>query len=244
MVKPYRKPPNVVRSGIKDAWNAFMVQDAVFCDADIPFCPTTASAPPKQVLSWPKAKSMHAAALTNKDFDYHIDAFIHFFEDDDKFDGPCSGIWADPESAISIIKHFDGMITPDYSTYQDFPEPIKLYSTYCMRAFGYWAGVQGVNVINNVRWGTKETWRYSFSGIPKHSIICIGTLGGSPRKLADRSRFNLGFEKMLEKLEPSCIVVVGSANYPCFSLARNAGIEIVSFKSETSQRFSKKASHE
>ncbi|MBQ0071515.1 MAG: DUF4417 domain-containing protein, partial [Spirochaetales bacterium] len=39
-------------------------------------------------------------------------------------------------------------ITPDFSTNQDFPEAIKIYATYRMRAFGYWLGREGIEVIN------------------------------------------------------------------------------------------------
>ena len=41
--------------------------------------------------------------------------------------------------------------TPDFSTYQDFPEPLKVYNTYRMRAFGYWLTKNGIKVINNIR---------------------------------------------------------------------------------------------
>lgn len=112
-----------------------------------------------------------------------------------------------------------------------------------MRTFGYWAGVQGVAVANDMCWGTKETWGYR-SGIPKYSIVCIGAVGGSPRRLADRERFNAGFREMTRRLELEAIVVVGSANYPCFEEARAAGIEVVAFASGAARAFEKKAAHE
>ncbi|MDO4484021.1 MAG: DUF4417 domain-containing protein [Clostridia bacterium] len=46
--------------------------------------------------------------------------------------------------------------------------------------------------MNNVRWGTSESYRYCFVGIPTHSVVAIGTVGGSPRKLEDRERFETG----------------------------------------------------
>lgn len=230
-----------IRPGIKDIWNAYLVEGAKFCEFDIPLCPTTAHEPPKKIVSWEEAQRIHGQAITRKNKDYKNEAFIHFFMDDDKFDGPRMGVWANPKRALNIIKHFAGVITPDFSTYQDFPEPIKVYSTYRMRVFGFWLAQHGIAVINNVRWGTRETWRYCFAGIPKHSIIiiCIGTVGGSPRKLRDRTRFNAGFDEMIEQLQPSTIVVVGSANYPCFNKARNKGIKVVAFASERSEAFAK-----
>ena len=55
------------------------------------------------------------------------------------------------------------------------PEPLKIYATYRMRLMGYWLGKNGLAVINNVRWGTEET--YSFlTGGPVMVVIDVFTL--------------------------------------------------------------------
>lgn len=234
----------IPRAGLKDIWNASMLEGAEFAEGDIPVCPCTASTLPKTVLPWPEAKSIHNKMMVKGAKGYHIDAFIHFYTDDCKLDGPKDGIWQKPRKAIEVMRHFDGIITPDYSTYHDFPEPLKTYNIYRMRTFGYWAGSNGVAVVNNVRWGTEESWRYCFSGIPKRSTVCIGTVGGSPRKLRDRMRFNAGFNEMIRRVEPETILVVGSASYPCFEKARECGIKVVQFDSETARAFKEKACDE
>ncbi|MDD6276054.1 MAG: DUF4417 domain-containing protein [Clostridia bacterium] len=142
--------------------------------------------------------------------------------------------------ALKVLCHFAGVITPDFSTYQDFPEPIKIYNTYRMRAFGYWLGVNGISVINNVRWGTSETYRYCFDGVQQNSIIAIGTCGGSPRKHIDRKRFEAGLAEFVNRLQPHTIVVYGSANYDCFDRLREQGIKIVAFSSETAKAFERR----
>lgn len=105
------------------------------------------------------------------------DAYINWYIDDYKFDGR-NGIWQDSKRALKIIKHFAGIITPDFSTYQDFPLAEKIHATYKMRTFGFWIGKEGVGVVNNVRWGTEETYDFCFEGIPMNSIVSIGTVGG------------------------------------------------------------------
>ena len=101
-----------------------------------------------------------------------------------------------------------------------------------MRAFGYWFGtICGHAVINNVRWGTLETYDYCFDGIPENSIVAIGTVGGSPRKLINRERFEHGLFEMVKRLSPHTIIVYGSENYPCFDKLREQGINIVSYPS-------------
>ena len=232
------------RRGIKDTWNAFMVEGAEFDVGDIPVCPTTAGVLPGSIISWPEAKRLHKKMLRHGKKDYACDSFVHFYVDDYKFDGRRRGIWLYPLATLEVLRHFEGVITPDFSTNQDFPEPIKTLATYRKRAFGYWLGRRGIAVINNVRWGTRETWRYSYSGIPKHSVVCIGTVGGSPRKLCDRTRFESGFFEMLSRLEPETIIVIGSADYRCLREASEKGANVVSFESEMAMSFKRTDLHE
>ena len=44
-------------------------------------------------------------------------------------------IWSKPYKALEKLRQCAGIITSDFSTYQDDPEPIKLYNTYRMQAF-------------------------------------------------------------------------------------------------------------
>lgn len=234
---------NAVRSGCKDVWNAFMAENAVFGKYDIPYCPTTAKQIPKDQVTWEEVKQIHRKHIAKGEKEYFVDAFINWNIDDYKFDGP-RGIWHDWKNALNIIKHFAGIITPDFSTYQDFPEAIKIHNTYRMRLYGYWLGKVGIAVINNVRWGTEETFDYCFEGIPTNSIVAIGTVGGGPRKLVDRPRFEVGLYKMVEVLKPHTILVYGSANGACFDELKKQGINIVSYQSKTSKDFERRKQHE
>lgn len=228
------------RAGCKDIWNAFMVEGADFViGSDIPVCPCTADSIPKRLISFVEAKRIHKLNH-QKDPNYRVDAFIHFYIDDQKFDGPQSGIWVKPYNAIEIIRHFSGAITPDFSTNADFPDPLKRNNTYRMRAFGRWLSVNGIPVINNVRWGTEETWDYCFDGIPYNSVVAIGTVASGIHKLVNRPDFEKGLFKMVEILKPHTILVYGSANYTCFKVLSDMGIRIVSFISDTNLAYSSK----
>lgn len=185
------------------------------------------------------AKQIYKKAIAHKDKEFNYDAFVCFYIDDYKFDG-IHGIWNDSKNALKILRHFSGTITPDFSTYQDFPEPIKLYNTYRMRAFGYWLGMNKIQVINNVRWGTPETYRYCWDGLPQNSILSIGTVGGSPKKLIDRKRFVDGLNELIKKLHPNTILVYGSSNYPCFEALKKSGVKIYSYPSQTNVVFTQK----
>lgn len=232
-----------VRKGCIDVFNAYMCDGAIYSQNDILYCPTTAKGPPEDIITWDEAKTIYRKAIKNKNKDFKHNAFVCFYTDDHKYDGP-RGIWHDSAHALKVLRHFAGAITPDFSTYQDFPEPLKIYNTYRMRVFGYWLSTNGIFVINNVRWGTPETYKYCFDGIPKNSIIAIGTVGGSPRKLIDRKRFEDGLREMVERLNPHTIIVYGSARYDCFEKLKEQGINIVAFSSETAKAFEGRKSNE
>lgn len=229
-----------IRKGCADMWNAFMVQGAEFVlGSDIPVCPCTTKDIPQKLISYVEAKHLHKIKHNSKP-DYHIDAYVHFYIDDQKFDGPKSSVWLYPSKALEVLRHFTGVITADFSTNADFPDPIKRYNTYRMRAFGFWLGSQGISVINNVRWGTEETWDYCFDGIPYNSIVSIGIVASGINKLENRPDFEAGLFKMVEVLNPHTIVVYGSANYDCFKKLSDMGIRIISFPSDTSLAFASK----
>lgn len=75
---------------------------------------------------------------------------------------------------------------------------------------------QGKYVIPNVRWGDERTYTKTvfdyipaFSGIPKNSIVSIGTYGCSKRK-EDKYFLEAGLEAMLTELIPQVVIVYGS----------------------------------
>ncbi len=227
-----------IRAGCKDVWNTFMVEGAKFTGNDIPICPTVMDGLPEAIVTYSEAKTIYRKEiLANKNF--HRQDWVYFFEDDWKF----SDIWDKPEKAIGILQHFGGIITPDYSTYQDFPMPMKISAVYRSRAFGYWVGQKkGLCVINSVRWGTRETWWYCFDGIPKGGVVAIGTVAGSPRLLENRPRFEAGLFEMARRLRPKTIIVYGSANFPSFKRLMTNGIRIIRFKSKMAAAFERRES--
>ena len=232
------------RNGIVDVWNAFMVEGASFGIHDIPFCPTTATSYPKKLISWSEAKRLHNAVVTQGKPNYKFDAFVHFYADDIKFDGAKSSIWLFPQKSLAVLRHFDGIITPDFSMFQDFPEAIKIFAVYQMRAFGFWASNQGLQVINNVRWGTKETRDYCFEGVPKRSVVSIGTVASGLRAKQNHIIFDSGVYDLADKLKPTAILVYGSSNYDCFNRLNQRGIKIITYESDTSKAFARREAYE
>ena len=231
---------NVPRTGCHDMWNAFMLKDAEFViGSDIPVCHSTKDIIPRELISYEDAKHIYKTKLNNEP-DFFVDAFVHFYIDDQKFDGPRDGIWNNPHKALDIIRHFAGAITPDFSTNADFPDAIKRYNTFRMRAFGHWLVSNNITVINNARWGTFETWDYCFDGIPLNSIISIGTVASGLHKLENRPLFEDGLRRLIEVVHPTIIIIYGSSKHSIFDELRKHKIKIISFPSKTSLAFNKR----
>ena len=217
-----------IRKGCKDVFNAFLVKDESFDGIfDIPVCKSNCSEIPKNLIAYDLTKSST-----------QFNSYVHFYIDDQKFDGP-RGIWNDPQKLLDRVKNFDGVITPDFSTNIDFPAPLKIYNTYKMRAIGCWLKRNGIKVINNVRWGDKSTYDYCFSGIPKHDIICIGTIGCIKEKKY-WELYKSGLDEMMKRLEPKILLVYGNVPDKFFKEYKNTDVIIKHYPSQTSLAFGKK----
>ncbi|MBQ2173524.1 MAG: DUF4417 domain-containing protein, partial [Alphaproteobacteria bacterium] len=99
-----------------------MVSGAKFSANDTPFCPTTAAALPERIITYKEAKEEYRRQLRKGSKEFTSDAFVCFYEDDHEFDS-IFGIWFRSGQAYKILRHFAGIITPDFSLYQDFPLP-------------------------------------------------------------------------------------------------------------------------
>ncbi|MBQ7501241.1 DUF4417 domain-containing protein [bacterium] len=138
--------------------------------------------------------------------------FVTFYEYDIEF----SDILKNPEKYYELIKTFAGIVTLDNSLYRDMPLQAQMSNTYRNRAVGYYYQKRGVYVIPNIRWGDERSYttkilpeKFAFLGIPKHSIVSIGTYGGI-RSREDKYFFKHGLKAMLEELLPEVVLVYGA----------------------------------
>ncbi len=138
--------------------------------------------------------------------------FICFYEHDIKF----REIITNTEDYVDDLKCFPGIITPDCSLYLDAPLCVQIADIYLNRAVGHYLQKSGLYVVPNVRWGDERTYtnaifkdKVAFLGVPKHSIVSVGTYGQI--KSAESKRyFREGLIAMLDELEPEVVLVYGS----------------------------------
>lgn len=210
---------NCVRKGCKEVWNAFLISTAYYEGAfEFPIIQPTDYIPNRLIV--------FSKAVSSKDYDQ----WVHFYQDDYSFER----IWRNPQRYLPILKHFNGVILPDCSTYRDMPLVMQLWNIYRSRAIGYWLQENGVKVIVNIRFGDSRTYGCCCDGVAKNCTIAVGS-HGNLKDEEDAQYFIEGINAVVERLEPRAIVVYGSAPDYVFSKYVAQGIKIIQFDSDIAQ---------
>ena len=173
---------------IDDGFRADLVRAASFKGIfEIPYIN-----PPKKIVL---PKDTIPFSLMNRTKDHS--EFVVFYEHDVKF--------------ADVI-----MATDDCSLYRDMPLNLQIANTYMNRAIGHYLQLHGIYVIPNVRWGDERSYttsilpeKFAFVGLPKHSIVSVGTYGCIQGK-ENKHYFREGLIAMLDELEPEYVLIYGS----------------------------------
>ena len=145
--------------------------------------------------------------------------FVVFYEHDIRF----ADILMATDCYFDELRNFAGVVSPDCSLYRDMPLVLQIANTYMNRAVGHYLQSHGIYVIPNVRWGDERSYttcelpeKFSFVGIPKQSIVSIGTYGCIQSR-ENRYYFREGLRAMIDELEPKIVLVYGSMPEEVFS---------------------------
>ncbi|MBO5449399.1 MAG: DUF4417 domain-containing protein [Ruminococcus sp.] len=146
-------------------------------------------------------------AKTAKD---RTDKGVHFFLDDYQF----TRVWNNPTNYIELLKQFRIVLTPDFSLYSDFPRAMQIYNHYRKHWLGaYWES-NCIKVIPTICWSDESSFEWCFEGEPVGSIVAVSSVGTQQNKNSKRA-FLLGYEKMLERLQPETIIFYGNIPDEC-----------------------------
>lgn len=146
---------------------------------------------------------------------------VHFFLDDYQF----NRVWTTPDRYIDLLEKFKYVLSPDFSTYTDFPAAIQIYNHYRKHWLAAYWQEQGIQVIPTISWSTEESFEWCFDGEPKHSTVAISSVGTQMSK-DSKELFLNGYKRMIEILEPNTVIMYGSIPEAC---ARNI-VRIQSFQ--------------
>lgn len=135
---------------------------------------------------------------------------VHFFLDDYQF----VRVWSQPDSYLNMLRKFQAVLTPDFSTYTDFPKAIQVYNHYRKHWLGAYWQMCGIRVIPTISWSDEESYSWCFDGEPIGGTVAVSSVGTQVSKESSRLFMN-GYNEMLERLEPSAIIMYGKVPDGC-----------------------------
>ena len=132
------------------------------------------------------------------------DGAVHFFLDDYRFER----LWNNPNAYLGALSKFEAVLSPDFSTYTDMPRAMQVHNEYRKRVLANAFERCGMEVIPTVSWSTPDMFDVLMHGLPRGGTVAVSTRGCLRDKEA-RRLFEAGFVSMMEKIDPSTVIVYG-----------------------------------
>ena len=151
---------------------------------------------------------------------------VHFFLDDYQF---CR-LWSNIDRYIPMLQRFRYVMSPDFSTYTDFPKVMQIYNHYRKHWCAAYMQEAGIQVIPTISWSTPDSYNWCFDGEPEGGTVAVSSVGCMNGK-KKKELFLSGYNAMIEKLHPESIIFYGKMPEEC----KGNIVRIKSF----SDRFSK-----
>lgn len=142
----------------------------------------------------------------------NIEATVHFFENDDRFDE----VWKNPDKYLDELSQYRQVLTPDFSLTSSMPITQQLLNAFRSRWCGWYWQNNGLTVIPTVNWGAPESFEFCFDGIPQAATVAVSTVGSR----TDESGFMHGYRELIRRCEPINVICYG-APFPEMSALAN-----------------------
>lgn len=135
---------------------------------------------------------------------------VHFFLDDYQF----NRLWTDVDRYIPMLQKFRYVMSPDFSTYTDFPKAIQIYNHYRKHWVGAYLQEAGIQVIPTISWSTPDSFEWCFDGEPQGGVVAVSSLGVMNSK-EKKELFLIGYEEMIRRICPDTIIFYGYVPDEC-----------------------------
>ena len=129
---------------------------------------------------------------------------IHFYIDDYQFER----VWNYPSRFSKVFNEFGAIMTPDFSTYLDFPKAVRIFNHYRRHWCGAYWQEMGATVVPTIEWGLPEDYSWCFDGEPKGGIVAVSNVG-IMRDKELRENYMRGYKEMLIRLQPKEVLMFG-----------------------------------
>lgn len=136
---------------------------------------------------------------------------VHFYIDDYQFER----VWNYPWRFSKTFNEFGAIMTPDFSTYLDFPKAVRIFNHYRKHWCGAYWQENGAIVVPTIEWGLPEDYNWCFDGEPEGGIVAVSNVG-IMRSKELRENYMKGYKEMLIRLQPKEVLVFGHTfdDYP------------------------------
>lgn len=135
---------------------------------------------------------------------------VHFFLDDYQF----NRLWTNIDRYIPMLQRFRYVMSPDFSTYTDFPKTIQIYNHYRKHWVGAYLQEAGIQVIPTISWSTQDIFAWCFDGEPEGGAVAVSSVGVMNSK-EKKALFLSGYEEMVRRLSPETIIFYGTVPDEC-----------------------------
>lgn len=135
---------------------------------------------------------------------------VHFFLDDYQF----NRLWTDVDRYIPMLQKFRYVMSPDFSTYTDFPKAIQIYNHYRKHWVGAYLQEAGIQVIPTISWSTPDSFEWCFDGEPQGGVVAVSSLGVMNSK-EKKELFMIGYKEMVRRICPDTIIFYGYVPDEC-----------------------------
>lgn len=151
---------------------------------------------------------------------------IHFFLDDYQF----IRLWSRIDYYLPMLRTFKYVMTPDFSTYTDFPLPLQIYNHYRKHWIGAYLQEQGLQVIPTISWSDESSYEWCFDGEPTQGVVSVSAIGTQMNQRT-KNLFLQGYKEMINRLHPETIIFYGAVPEEC----KGNIVQIKSFQEKFSE---------
>lgn len=106
------------------------------------------------------------------------------------------------------------VMSPDFSTYTDFPKAIQIYNHYRKHWVGAYLQEAGIKVIPTISWSTPDSFEWCFGGEPTGGTVAVSSVGCMNGK-ESKALFFEGYGEMVNRLHPETIIFYGTIPDEC-----------------------------
>ena len=135
---------------------------------------------------------------------------VHFFIHDYQF----QGLWNNRERYAEMLKQFKVVLTPDFSPYYDWPVMVQRWNHYRKHLLGAWMQSIGCRVYPTITWSDERSLEWCFDGEPYRATVCVSNVG-MQKNPDNRRLFMIGWDRMIEELDPDTIIFYGNPPTEC-----------------------------